>query len=244
GKTKLLLKRTKNTKQHKSNVLKLKLLELNQTMQRVKELNQKINTILNSEKFTDKDRILILIKKCIKELMNFNTDSSDLNSSFWTAIRQELLAQSPPVVIQGALTFCHELCASIDALLYNRCEPQAMADFSPVNEELASMKSELTESHDQYEELIKLVEQHTSKNKELFEDINQLLLKKESNPDIGRVKADRIRESIEYESLLAKVEYLQDVSNSSATGTDSGTSTLHNLSTEEKAEVKNTIQMM
>uniref|UniRef100_A0A8D8M8T6 Uncharacterized protein n=2 Tax=Cacopsylla melanoneura TaxID=428564 RepID=A0A8D8M8T6_9HEMI len=240
--TNLSLKRTIKSKQHKSNMLRLKQLEMTETLQNVKECNQKINNILNSEQVTDKDRVLVLIKMSIKQLMAFNTDSPDLNSAFWKSIRQEWLTHSPPVVIQGALTFCQELCASIDALLYTRCEPQTMADFSPVNDELASMRSELEETYEQCEKL-KLAEQQTNKMPELFEEINQLLLKNESNPDIGRVKADRFRESIEYESLLAQVEYLRGVSDSCGIETQSDTTQLE-LSTDQKAEVKNTIQMM
>lgn len=58
--------------------------------------------------------------------MSLNQRNPDLNSNsyFWSAMQKELLSQSPQYLIQGALCLCQDLTASIDDILYTRCEPQ------------------------------------------------------------------------------------------------------------------------
>ncbi|XP_026681162.1 uncharacterized protein LOC103511658 isoform X1 [Diaphorina citri] len=109
------------------------------------------------------------------------------------------------------------------------------------------MRSELSQTAAEYKKAESIRQERDDKIKALLEEITQLLMKDELNQDIGKIKADRIRESIEHESLLSQLEYvhkyLQDIETNNDAGEDEG-STVHNLSSDQKTEVKNTIQMM
>lgn len=83
----------------------------------------------------------------------------------------------------------------------------------------------------------------------LFSLIDKLHLQ-EFNQEIGKIKADRVRDNIEYESLLAQVEYTKKYpKNVESTKrnkklSNNEISTVLNMTTDEKTEVKHTIEMM